>query len=423
MKLLFAATPLTGHINPLLSIAGAAASRGDDVVVTTSRAFCGRVEEAGLRCLTYADDHAAEFRETALPAGPERYRREFEQRFIDRMPLQARVLHDLIARERPDAVVAGSLFLGVLPLLLDARPRPPVVVVNVSFLFLDRPDGAPVGPGLPPARDAAEAARYAAIRAAVDAAFTNPVRAYTDRALAGLGLGGLPASLPHAILTLPDALVQLTIPSFEYPFDPLPRTVHFVGALPPPASADPRPGWWPDLDGGRRVVLVTQGTLANQDLGELLEPTLAALAARQDLLVLATTGGRPLDAVRGPLPPNARVATFLPFGDLMPRIDALVTNGGYGTVLAALQAGRPIVSAGLTEDKAEVGARVAWSGVGLNLATNAPDPDSLSRSVAAVLDEPRYRARAGAMAAEFARHDTPGEILAVIDATCRAAAA
>ena len=56
------------------------------------------------------------------------------------------------------------------------------------------------------------------------------------------------------------------------------------------------------------MVLATQGTLANADFGELIEPTLAALADRDDLLVLATTGGRPAAALRGPIPANTRVA-------------------------------------------------------------------------------------------------------------------
>ena len=47
------------------------------------------------------------------------------------------------------------------------------------------------------------------------------------------------------------------------------------------------PGWWPDL-AGRRVVLVSQGTL-NIDPNELIRPTLAALAGH-DVLVVATTG-------------------------------------------------------------------------------------------------------------------------------------
>ncbi|WP_407518595.1 glycosyltransferase [Methylobacterium oryzisoli] len=416
MKLLVAATPLTGHLNPLLAVARAAQARGDDVAVTTASGFRARVEAEGLRCLPYEDDHAAEYRATALPAGPERYRREFERRFIDGLPGQAAWLRGLIARERPDVLVAGSLVLGVLPLLLGSDPRPPVVTCNVSFLFLDRPDGAPVGPGLPPAHDADERARYAAIRAQVEAAFTQPVRAYTDAVLAQAGAPVLPASLPQSILTLPDALVQFTTPAFEYDFAPLPPTIHFVGALPPPAHAGPRPDWWGDLDGGRRIVLVTQGTLANADFDELVTPTLAALGPREDVLVVATTGGRPLDAVRGPIPANARLAAFLPFADLMPRLSALVTNGGYGTVQAALQAGVPILSAGLTEDKAEIGTRVAWSGAGLNLATNAPPPADIRRSLDALLDEPRFRARAQTLAADFARHDPLAETLAVIDA-------
>ncbi|KAB1070925.1 glycosyltransferase [Methylobacterium planeticum] len=423
MKLLLAATPLTGHLNPLLAIARLAQARGDEVVVTTARAFADRVAAAGLRCVPYADDDAPEFRATDLPAGPERSRREFERRFLDPIPVQAAALRALIAAERPDVVVAGTLFLGVLPLLLSDAPRPPIVGYNVSFLFRDRADGAPLGPGLPPARDAAEAARYAAFGAAADAAFVNPVRAYADAILLRLDARPLPASLTQSILTLPDALIQPTVRAFEYPDGGLPERLRFVGALPLPAGETATPDWWPELDGGRRVVLVTQGTLANGDLGELLEPTLAALAHRDDLLVIATTGGRPVEAVRGPVPANARIARFLPFGALMPKVDLLVTNGGYGSVTLALAAGVPLVSAGVTEDKAEIGARIAWSGAGLNLAANAPGPEAIRTAAEAVLADPRFRTRARDLALDFARHDTPREILAVIDGAASTALA
>ncbi|WP_336487877.1 glycosyltransferase [Methylobacterium nigriterrae] len=423
MKILLAATPLTGHINPLLALARLAAARGDEVVVTTSAAFAPRVAAAGFRCVAYADDSSAEYRETALPAGPERARREFERRFIDPIPLQAAALRDLVAHERPDLIVAGTMFLGILPLLLSEAPRPPVVGYNVSFLFHDRPDGAPLGPGLPPARDAAEQARHAAIGAAAAIAFTNPVRAYADATLARLGARPLPASLTQSILILPDALIQPTVREFEYDYGPLPERLRFVGALPLPAAEVPLPDWWGELDGRRRVVLVTQGTLANADLGELIEPTLAALAHRDDLLVVATTGGRPVEALRGPLAPNARVSRFLPFDALMPKVDLFVTNGGYGSVTQALVAGVPMVSAGLTEDKAEIGARIGWSGVGLNLAANEPGERAIRAAAEEVLAEPRFAERAAALAAAFARHDTGREILGILDAARAAAPA
>jgi UDP:flavonoid glycosyltransferase YjiC (YdhE family) len=76
--------------------------------------------------------------------------------------------------------------------------------------------------------------------------------------------------------------------------------------------------------------------------------------------------------------------------------------------------GIPLVTAGMTEDKADVNARVAWSGVGLNLATNEPTQEALRVAVRTALDRPAYRMRASQMADEFARIDTRSEILSII---------
>jgi UDP:flavonoid glycosyltransferase YjiC (YdhE family) len=117
-----------------------------------------------------------------------------------------------------------------------------------------------------------------------------------------------------------------------------------------------------------------------------------------------------------PLPTNARAASFLPFDLLLPKVDLLVTNGGYGSVSQALAAGVPIVSAGRTEDKAEVGARISWSGVGVDLATDTPTVEAVRAAALRVLDEPGFRVRAGEIAAAFARLDAGREILAALDA-------
>jgi UDP:flavonoid glycosyltransferase YjiC (YdhE family) len=82
--------------------------------------------------------------------------------------------------------------------------------------------------------------------------------------------------------------------------------------------------------------------------------------------------------------------------------------------------GIPLVTAGLTEDKADVNARVAWSGVGIDLATHEPTPQLLSDAVRTVLDRPAYRMRASSMADEFGGIDTPAEILRIIGELARA---
>jgi UDP:flavonoid glycosyltransferase YjiC (YdhE family) len=214
---------------------------------------------------------------------------------------------------------------------------------------------------------------------------------------------------------LPDAFLQLTAPSFEYPRENLPSSVRCVGALPILANQAPLPPWADDIDGSRKVVLVTQGTLSNHDFTELVAPTLAALAEEPDLLVVATAGGRSTETIPGPIPDNARLADYLPLEWLLPHVDALVSNGGYGTVNQALCHGVPIIIAGETEDKPDVGARVAWSGVGIDLQTARPAPEVLRAAVRCLLDDPRYRRRANILATEFAAVDTTAEILSVLN--------
>jgi UDP:flavonoid glycosyltransferase YjiC (YdhE family) len=209
-------------------------------------------------------------------------------------------------------------------------------------------------------------------------------------------------ALPNHILswyTWADAIVQFTVPSFEYPRSDAPASLHFVGPLGATGSQAPLPDWWGELDGSRPVVHVTQGTVANKDYAQAIEPALEALAD-QDVLIAVSTGGRPLHTLPA-LPANARAAEYLPYDELLPRTDVFVTNGGYGGVQYALRYGVPIVSTGGKEDKPEVGARVAWSGSGLRLRTERPTATALRRAVLAALREPCYRQASRRIAADM----------------------
>ena len=151
-------------------------------------------------------------------------------------------------------------------------------------------------------------------------------------------------------------------------------------------------------------MLVTQGTVAT-DASELIEPTLRALVFEDLLVVAAGADASDLEYI----PTNAQVERFVPFTALMPLVDAYVTNEGYGGVTIALANGVPVVSGGTTEDKAEVGQRVAYSGVGINLKTNRPSERKLCEAILTILDEPGFRTRAALIQTDFARHDAPAE--------------
>ena len=169
------------------------------------------------------------------------------------------------------------------------------------------------------------------------------------------------------------------------------------------------------------MVHVTQGTLDNADLGRLLLPTTRALAG-DDVLVVATTGGPGPGPLRRDLPANVRLERFVPHDRLLPHVDVMVTNGGYGGVQQALANGVPLVVAGDSEDKPEVAARVRWSGAGIDLRTGRPSPAMVARAVRRVLSRPSYRARAEVLRAEIDATDPLGEISAALEALSAARA-
>jgi UDP:flavonoid glycosyltransferase YjiC (YdhE family) len=119
----------------------------------------------------------------------------------------------------------------------------------------------------------------------------------------------------------------------------------------------------------------------------------------RDLFVVATTGGAD-PAVLGEPPANAVVEKFVPFSALLPHVDVMVSNGGFGAVQLAIANGVPMVVAGTSEDKKEVTAHVGWSRIGINLRTSRPSPEAIADSVAHVLNEPRFRERTSALRAE-----------------------
>ncbi|MBW7975114.1 nucleotide disphospho-sugar-binding domain-containing protein [Bradyrhizobium sp. BR 10289] len=422
MKILIASTPATGHLNPMLAITRILTAEGHEIAFMTGTAFRARVEASGVKFIPLPEnvdfdpnDVFSRFPELkTIPPGLEWFRVALERLFVDSIADQHQGLLQSLRDFPADIILADDMLFGVLPMLLGPRSqRPPIALCGTSFLHWAREDGAPNFLGLPPARSPEERDQYAAKAREFDAAVNEPVSLRLNRALKALGVGPISMPLFHAVVALADAYMQLSVPSFEFPRE-VPSSVHFVGTPPIIPNQVPLPSWAEDLDGSRKVVLVTQGTVANHNFNLLVAPTLAALADEPDILVVATAGGRPVNAIPGKVPSNARLARYLPFEWLLPKVDVLVTNGGYGSVNQALSFGVPLVTAGLTEDKADVNARVAWSGVGIDLATNEPTPEAIRNAVRAVLDQPRYQLRATQIADEYAGIDTRAEILRII---------
>jgi UDP:flavonoid glycosyltransferase YjiC (YdhE family) len=422
-RFVIGSSPIHGHVTPLLRVAAGLVERGHDVVVLTGSRFAGAVEATGANhaplppACDYDDrDLDGCFPGRAAKRGPARINFDASRVFADAIPHQFDALQELLGRFSADAILVEPGFNGVLPLLLDsADSRLPVAALNVSALILSSRDTAPFGFGLAPSTRPLGRARNLALRLVIQRVLLGPSQRHFERVLASVGSPKLPLFYMDAF-SLADRYMQSTVPSFEYPRRDLPDSVRFVGPmLPPPTTRFEPPAWWGELDGSRPVVHVTQGTVATADLSRLIAPTVAALAD-DDVLVVVTTAGRPSSAIPGALPTNARVAEFLPYDHLLPKVDVMVTNGGYGGVQYALAHGVPLVVAGATEEKPEIAARVAWAGVGVNMGTGKPTAAKLRTAIRSTLSEMSYRDRARALQKEMERHDAVIEVCTTLEA-------
>lgn len=410
--------PVHGHVTPLLTVARQFVDRGDDVRVMTGRRFADKVAATGATFMPLPAD--ADFDDQNLmDSFPDRVSLkgvkavafDVEHVFARPAKLQYEVLTAALEARPADVVLTEPAFVGASFLLGCPRAaRPAVIVCGVIPLSVESRDSAPFGMGLPPARV------FNRQRNSVLSRLNRRIIGKANRVVNDLHREVHGEDMPGGLQNWArraDGLVQFTVPSFEYPLSDAPAELHFAGPLSATGSQAPLPDWWSELDGSRPVIHVTQGTVANVDYEQLIAPTLEALA-EDDVLVVVTTGGRELETLP-PLPRNARAATFLPYDELLPVTAVYVTNGGYGGVQYALRYGVPIVATGGKEDKPEVGARVAWSGVGRRIRSERPSPRALRRAISAVLNDPQYRASSSRIAAEMAASPGFGSLADTVD--------
>jgi UDP:flavonoid glycosyltransferase YjiC (YdhE family) len=413
-EVMIAVMPFAGHVAPLAAVAAGFVEAGHDVRVYTGAAHAERFATIGADVVPWArapdfDEHdlAATFPTLRGRKGPRQALANIEHVFIRTAAAQGDDLMAAYAERAWDVIVADGLSLGAR--FASERTGTPWVTVSIVPLTIPTPELPPPGFGLPPARGAPGRARDRLLHAALGVASRGLRRAYEEqRAASGLPRSSIPFEV---VFSSPDLVCASGIPDLDWPRRGWPVPIEYVGALAPTGRADSAlPSWWSDLPAERPIVHVTQGTL-NVDPDDLIRPAFAALG-RQPVTIVATTGRIDAPDLPFPAPSNARVTGLIDYSVLLPRLEAMITNGGWGGVLAALSHGVPLIVAGGDLDKPEIAGRVAWAGAGIDLRTGTPEPAAVLRAWRRLSADPSYRERAERLGRELRRHDGPREVVA-----------
>lgn len=413
-EVMIAVMPFHGHVAPMAAVTEAFIEAGHAVRVYTGSAYASRFASLGARVVSWRtapdfDEHdlAATFPMLHGRKGPRQMLANVEHLFVRTGAGQAADLVAAFAEKPWDVIVADSLSLGSH--FASELTGTPWVTVSIVPLAIPSRDLPPPMFGLAPATGRIGRLRDRALRALARVGSRGIQRAYADERRR--------AGLPPNSLTFDEACYSPTlvcasgVAELEFARADLATHVVFVGELTRARHRDsPLASWWGDVETSAvPVVHVTQGT-QNVDPHDLIEPAFAALGRQQVLLVAAT--GRATDpSLPFPAPPNSRTAGLVPYEALLPRTEVVITNGGWGGVLAALAAGIPLIVAGGDLDKPEVAARVAWAGAGVNLRTGRPSARAVLRAWRRVTTDASYRTNAQRLAARLAEHDGPREVV------------
>lgn len=311
---------------------------------------------------------------------------------------------------QPIVIISEAFFHGILPLyfgapLPDGVKKPKTLCLSVTPPAIRSIDLPPFGFPLsfdqtPPGR-----ARNASFWETF-AAESASLRQLLEANLAAAGATGLPNGpiLSGVNYTVHDAILQIGVPSFEFPRSDWPAQFQFVGFLPlaqaPPNGYPNIPPWWDDVaqpglsaEQKKKVVVVAQGTVET-DPTDLIIPTIEAMRNRNDVLVVAIMGrkGAALPN-KFPLPINARVIDYLHYDAILLHANVWVHNGGYGAITHGVAHGVPMVVAGEGQDKPENIRRIRYSKIGVGLGTPKPSTEDLKRCLDEVLSKDEYKSR------------------------------
>jgi UDP:flavonoid glycosyltransferase YjiC (YdhE family) len=421
MKILCASMPADGHFNPLTGIAAHLSARGHDVRWYAGPRYGRKLDALGMSYFPYerasevmGEDLNDLFPERAGLKGPRRISFDLEKYFVANVDNH---FQDIVAirSEFPfDALMCdGALYAEKL---VAECLGVPVFAVGFTTVMPDSKSPPPFF-GLRPARTFVGGTVHRVVRRMLASTMKRGVLTYNE-ILASHGVAPIPPDgFPHAPMAGARRVFLNGSPGLEFPgYRPM-SNAEYVGPLVPARAALPPDAPLPPavLDPTAKVVAVSQGTVDHTDPTKLIVPALEALADGPYVVVATTAGARTEELRRRFGATNVFVEDFVDYDVLFPHVDVFVTNGGFGSVLAAMRHGVPVVAAGKTEGKNDINARIGHNRLGIDLRKERPKPARIRAAVGRVLADPTFSANVDALRAELESYDPAARIEAVFN--------
>ncbi|HEY4443651.1 MAG TPA: nucleotide disphospho-sugar-binding domain-containing protein [Steroidobacteraceae bacterium] len=362
--MLIAVPPLTGHINPALSLAAELLLRGHEVAWAVHRDLIPDLLPADAEVYALPVESNLELgKRSSGVRGLESVKFFYEQFCLPLARASLRPLQDIVQAVTPDLMICDHQMLaGALVARARKIPWFTLASTNVSILKM-----SPV------------------IDAWIEDQFAGLQRDF------GVQVEARPDFSPHGVIVFSsEALLGGKYAYYEAPY-------HFVG---PALTHRPLTAEfpWQELQSGASRMLISLGTVSRDRGVRFYEVMMEAL----DNLVLDDSPyGRSLQIVmvapeelRGRAPANFIVRPRVPQVALLAHMDAVLCHAGHNTVCEALSFGLPLIVAPIRDDQPIVARQVIDAGAGLFMRYGKVTAATARAAVQELLRAPGYRAAA-----------------------------
>jgi len=382
-RVLFVVPPLTGHVNPTVSVAAELEARGHDVAWVGHPTVVRKLLPEGAR-LIELDDRI-----------PQDLHRQMQERSVSSRGLVALkfLWEDFLVP------LGRAMIPGVTAAVESFRPD--VLAVDQQALaggIVARKKGLPW-------------VTMATTSAAVTDSLAGlpKVKAWVDGLLADMQRdNGLPVLEGHNCSE--DAVIVFSTDALVGDVGRFPEQYHFVG----PSfvhRGDKTTFPWEQLDDSVPRVLVSLGTVNAERGARFFRALLEGLREAKLQVILVA----PPEIV-GEIPDNAIVRPWVPQLALLKRVDAVVGHGGHNTVCETLRHGLPMVVAPIRDDQPVVAKQVVAAGAGVRVRFARVGAEGIRLAVEEVLADPSYRLAAERVQASFVDAGGPEEVAQIMEA-------
>lgn len=364
-----------GNNSPIVALAGALATRGDEVVIFGHETTRGRFEREGCTFVEWTSTSQPRNSREFIPAAEEM---AYVVEHVIYCSAYQADLRQAIEELAPDVVMVDVSLKYALVEGLRSRTLLWVLCHVVYALVAgDGDDG--------------------------DAYFAELARAAARE--------GVPAfRSDREIMDMADGVVVFSYAGFDplHGGDPGPNVVH-VG----PLRAGSRSSGWERRSPDKQLVLVSLST-SDMNQAALLQ-RLCDACGQLDVEALVTTGPS-LPSGTLTAAANVTAVDFVDHDDVSPHADLVVTHAGLGTVMAALTYGVPMVCTPLGRDQGFNAERVAQLGLGMTIEPEATT-DELRHAIQNMLDDGDAKQRASEFRESVSTHPGIDAALQAIDRT------